>query len=218
MNNAKGGFLSFLTTVHELPFATAHHDLSRTGATVNYNKTATNCVARIKSGHSTVSEIARFDSLCPDFWRTSGAYFLEPALRNCAFNQEDETRGNPSLPQVRGKSQRDEVIRATVSLRGQRRATRWEKATDFHCKCKPRCGVLSPLLAMTASRVNFDPEGKRQQAGAVQTLARLKAPLTIRRPADSGIGASVQKVTSEFPGKEKKPRQTPGLERMIQQD
>jgi len=37
------------------------------------------------------------------------------------------------------------------------------KATDFHCKCKPRCGVLSPLLAMTASRVNFDPEGKRQQ-------------------------------------------------------
>src|SRR5439155_26634919 len=80
--------------------------------------------------------------------------FLEPALRNCAFNQEDETRGNPSLPQVRGKSQRDEVIRATVSLRGQRRATRWEKATDFHCKCKPRCGVLSPLLAMTASRVS----------------------------------------------------------------
>jgi len=56
------------------------------------------------------------------------------------------------------------------------------------------------------------------RAGAVQTLARLKAPLTIRRPADSGIGASVQKVTSEFPGKEKKPRQTPGLERMIQQD
>ncbi len=218
MNNAKGGFVSFLTTVHELPFATAHHDLSRTGATVNYNKAATNCVAIIKSGHSTVSEIARFDSLCPDFWRTSGAYFLEPALRNCAFNQEDETRGNPSLPQVRGKSQRDEVIRATVSLRGQRRATRWGKATDFHCKCKPRCGVLSPLLAMTASGVNFDLERKRQQAGAVQTLARLKAPLTIRRPADSGIGASVQKVTSEFPGKEKKPRQTPGLERMIQQD